>query len=236
MNRHLRTTVLVGAALSAGLLMTACQGSGNPVAQNGGPSAKASNVDPKASGDGGSSASPSSSSVSSSASSSSSTSSGGGSAGSGAAGSTASSSGAGDKTGYGQGCGANDISWSTRKETQAGGYILVIAKAKPGITCVLPGGLPTVAFGSDGTQAKNAEQVAGDPITLRAGVTAYAGVKPKTTKGNAGKQLSEIILAIGNSDPNPVSLKVGTIVVDQPIVTDWHTSASQAVPFGGTDQ
>jgi hypothetical protein len=233
MNRHLRTTVLVSAALSAGLTMTACQGSGNPVAQNGGPSAKASSVDPKASGGGGTSTSPSSSSASSS---SSSTSSGGGSATSGGGGSTTSSSGASDKTGYGQGCGANDISWSTRKETQAGGYILVIAKAKPGITCVLPGGLPTVSFGSDGTQAKNAEQVAGDPITLRAGVTAYAGVKTKTTKGNGGKQLSEIILSVGNSDPNPVSLKVGTIVVDQPIVTDWHTSASQAVPFGGTDQ
>lgn len=235
MNRHLRTTVLVSAALSAGLFMTACQGTGNPVAQGGGSSAKAGSADPKGSA-GGSSSSPSTSSPSSSSSSSSSTSSGGGSATSGGGGSTTSSSGAGDKTGYGQGCGANDISWSTRTETQAGGYILVIAKAKPGITCVLPGGLPTVAFGSDGTQAKNAEQVAGDPITLRAGVTAYAGVKPKTTKGNAGKQLSEIILSIGNSDPNPVSLKVGTIVVDQPIVTDWHTSASQAVPFGGTDQ
>ncbi|MBZ9600204.1 hypothetical protein K7B06_34735 [Streptomyces erythrochromogenes] len=35
-------------------------------------------------------------------------------------------------------CGANDISWSTRSETQAGGYILVIAQAKPGITLDKP--------------------------------------------------------------------------------------------------
>ncbi|MEU0811381.1 hypothetical protein ABZ377_40695, partial [Streptomyces sp. NPDC005970] len=44
----------------------------------------------------------------------------------------------GEKAAVGQECGANDISWSTRSETQAGGYILIIAKAKPGITCVLP--------------------------------------------------------------------------------------------------
>lgn len=53
----------------------------------------------------------------------------------------------------GQRCGANDISWSTRAESQAGGYILIIAKATSGITCVLPAELPTVAFGSDGTEA-----------------------------------------------------------------------------------
>ncbi|MEU3184648.1 DUF4232 domain-containing protein [Streptomyces sp. NPDC006923] len=140
-------------------------------------------------------------------------------------------SGSGDKPGYGQVCGANDISWSTRAESQAGGYILIIAKANPGITCVLPSGLPTVAFGSDGTQARPAEQVAGDQITLTRGVTVYAGVNPKTTADNGGKELDSIIVAIGNDDPNPVSLPVGPITVDKPIVTNWHTSAADAVPF-----
>ncbi|MEU5108746.1 hypothetical protein AB0H07_41955, partial [Streptomyces sp. NPDC021354] len=37
----------------------------------------------------------------------------------------------GERGNVGQECGANDISWSTRSETQAGGYILIIAKAKP---------------------------------------------------------------------------------------------------------
>ncbi|MEV7678880.1 hypothetical protein AB0O64_10055 [Streptomyces sp. NPDC088341] len=156
---------------------------------------------------------------------------GSGSSKSGSGDSNGSSSGSGDKSGYGQVCGANDISWSTRAETQAGGYILIIAKAKPGITCVLPAALPTVAFGSDGTEAGPAEQAVGPQITLKRGVTAYAGVNPKTTNDNWGKELNSIIVAIGNEDPNPVSLPVGKILVADPIVTNWHTSAADAVPF-----
>ncbi|MEV6146654.1 DUF4232 domain-containing protein [Streptomyces sp. NPDC051992] len=132
----------------------------------------------------------------------------------------------------GQVCGANDISWSTRSETQAGGYILITAKAKPGITCVLPGDLPTVAFGSDGTEAGPAEQSAGDPITLSGSTTAYAGVNPKSGNADGGKELDSIIVAVGDGDPDPVSLKVGTITVDKPVVTNWHTSPADAVPFG----
>ncbi|MER8086208.1 DUF4232 domain-containing protein [Streptomyces sp. NPDC094048] len=132
----------------------------------------------------------------------------------------------------GQVCGANDISWSTRSETQAGGYILVIAKAKSGITCVLPAALPTVAFGSDGTQAGPAEQSVGRQITLSGSTTAYAGVNPKSADGNGGKELDSIIVAVGDNDPDPVSLPVGTITVEDPIVTNWHTSPADAVPFG----
>ncbi|MFE7232006.1 DUF4232 domain-containing protein [Streptomyces sp. NPDC001231] len=131
----------------------------------------------------------------------------------------------------GQSCGANDISWSTRSETQAGGYILIIAKAKPGITCYLPAALPTVAFGSDGTQAGPAEQTAGKQIKLSGSTTAYAGVNPKTTNGNGGKELDFIIVGVGDDDPNPVSLPVGTITVEDPIVTNWHTAPADAVPF-----
>jgi hypothetical protein len=130
-----------------------------------------------------------------------------------------------------QGCGANDISWSTRSETQAGGYILITAKAKPGITCYLPAGLPTVAFGSDGTEAGPAEQSAGEQIKLSGSTTAYAGVNPKTTNEDGGKELDFIIVGVGDDDPNPVSLPVDTITVDDPIVTNWHTAATDAVPF-----
>ncbi|MET9917145.1 DUF4232 domain-containing protein [Streptomyces sp. NPDC006435] len=137
----------------------------------------------------------------------------------------------GERQPVGQVCGANDISWSTRSETQAGGYVLITAKAKPGITCVLPAALPTVAFGSDGTEAGPAEQAVGEQITLSGSTTAYAGVNPKTTGEDGGKELDSIIVAVGDSDPNPVSLKVGTIVVDAPVVTNWHTSPTDAVPF-----
>ncbi|MFD8382627.1 hypothetical protein ACFV2X_29660 [Streptomyces sp. NPDC059679] len=86
--------------------------------------------------------------------------------------------GSGERGNVGQKCGANDISWSTRAESQAGGYILIIAKATSGITCVLPAELPTVAFESDGTQAGPAEQAVGEQITLGKGAIAYAGVNP----------------------------------------------------------
>ncbi|MCD9900335.1 DUF4232 domain-containing protein [Streptomyces sp. MT29] len=131
----------------------------------------------------------------------------------------------------GQVCGANDLSWSTRSESQAGGYILVMAKARSGITCVLPAALPTVAFGSDGAEAGPVEQAVGKQITLSGGTVAYAGVNPKTTNTDGGKELDSIIVAVGNEDANPVSLKVGTITVDKPVVTNWHTAPADAVPF-----
>ncbi len=148
-----------------------------------------------------------------------------------------SASGSGADTGNGkrepveQVCGANDISWSTRSETQAGGYILISAKAKPGITCYLPAALPTVAFGSDGTEAGPAEQAVGEQIKLSGSTTAYAGVNPKTTNTDGGKELDSIIVAVGNDDPDPESLPVDTITVDKPIVTNWHTAPTEAVPF-----
>ncbi|MEW1546053.1 DUF4232 domain-containing protein [Streptomyces tsukubensis] len=130
-----------------------------------------------------------------------------------------------------QSCGANDISWSTRAETQAGGYILIMAKAKPGITCVLPNKYPVVAFGSDGTEASPAEHAVGKSITLSGNKTAYAGVNPKTTNTDYYKELHSIIVAPEQGDSDPAELKTGPIRVDKPIVTNWHTSAKDAVPF-----
>ena len=56
---------------------------------------------------------------------------------------------------------------------------------------------------------------------------------PKTTNSDGGKGLDSI--SVSDSDPNLVSLEVGTITVDKPIVTDWRTSAQDAVPGDGTD-
>lgn len=87
-----------------------------------------------------------------------------------------------------------------------------------------------MAFGSDGTEAGPAEQSVGKQIKLSGSTAAYAGVNPKTTGENGGKELDSIIVAVGNNDPDPVSLPVGTITVDRPIVTNWHTSPKDAVP------
>ncbi|MEU2746765.1 DUF4232 domain-containing protein [Streptomyces collinus] len=232
MSGNRRKAFLVSIALVSGaLLMTACQDSDKAAdtgAAQGSSSATAS----------GDAATPSGASAA-----------GGGQGtgkGSGAAGRASGATGRGSEEGAGSGadtgngkrepvgqrCGANDISWNTRSETQAGGYILISAKAKPGITCVLPAALPTVAFGSDGTEAGPAEQAVGEQITLSGTTTAYAGVNPKSSNGDGGKELDSIIVAVGDDDADPVSLKVGAITVDKPVVTNWHTSATDAVPFG----
>ncbi|CAM5469584.1 MULTISPECIES: DUF4232 domain-containing protein [Streptomyces] len=219
---HHRKALLVSAALVGGtLLMTACEdgdaakdtGAARSSAPASGAAASATPSGPAAAGSG----------------------KGSGAKGEGADDSAGAGSGvdAGDGTRVPveQGCGANDITWSTRSESQAGGYILVMAKAKPGITCYLPGTHPVVAFGSDGTEAGPAEQAVGEPIKLTGGTTAYAGVNPKTTGTNDGKELDSVIVAVDDSDANPVSLKVGTITVDKAIVTNWHTAPKDAVPF-----
>ncbi|MDT0459577.1 DUF4232 domain-containing protein [Streptomyces sp. DSM 41527] len=141
----------------------------------------------------------------------------------------------GDKKGYGQSCGANDLKFSARSETQAGGYILLSARAKPGITCTIPSGLPSVSFGSKGIEAQPAEQAVGPAITLSGSKTAYAGVNPKTTNNNDGVEFTFLIAAIGASDPNPASVSTGSVTVDRPIVTNWHTNPADAVPGDGTD-
>ncbi|MDL5201746.1 DUF4232 domain-containing protein [Streptomyces sp. ALI-76-A] len=234
MNRRLRTALVVSAALSAGLLMTACEGGSTGAAEktgtasSGSPTAEATTATatPGAARDGGTGGtgdkaegtSSSGTSGTSGTSSSSSQSSSG-------------DSDAADKSGYDQGCGTNDLQWSARPMTQAGGYYLVSVKARSGITCVLPAGLPVFAFGSGGTQADPAEQVAGEEITLSGGRTAYAGVTPKSTNGDTGTEYSTVIVSVSEDDPHPLSLNVGSVVVDKPLTTNWHTNPADAVPF-----
>ncbi|MER5478985.1 hypothetical protein ABT026_18740 [Streptomyces sp. NPDC002734] len=150
-----------------------------------------------------------------------------------ASGTTADTSGdaAADGSGAGRDCGTGDLTWSARPRTQAGGYLQIAATAKPGVTCVLPAGLPVVAFGSGGIQAGPAEQSAGDAITLGGGRTLYAGVSPKTSSGDTGTEFGTVIVAVSEGDPDPVSLKIDPVVVDAPVVTSWHTDPADAVPL-----
>ncbi|MEU1504420.1 hypothetical protein [Kitasatospora sp. NPDC005748] len=136
----------------------------------------------------------------------------------------------GDKTGYGQACGTNDLTFGAKMETQAGGYILVTAKAKAGITCVLPATHPVIAFGSGGIEARNAEQAAGAPITLTGSAVAYVGINPKSTNTDQNIEFKDVIIGIAAGDPDPASIPVGSVKVDKPVVTNWHTNAKDAVP------
>lgn len=140
----------------------------------------------------------------------------------------------GDKNGYGQVCGTNDLTWAATSKSQAGGYIEISVRAKPGITCWLPGVYPVVAIGSDGTEAQPAEQAVGKEIKLSGGTTAYAGLNPKTTNDDSGKELADIIVTVSrDSAGDPVGLKVGSTLFDRPEVTNWHASPREAVPGAG---
>ncbi|WP_327681786.1 hypothetical protein [Kitasatospora sp. NBC_00458] len=135
-----------------------------------------------------------------------------------------------DKPAAGRNCGAKDLAFTAKAESQAGGFILISAKAKPGVTCTLPGAHAVIAFGSGGIEAANAEQAVGEPITLGGDKVAYAGVNPKSTKGNQAIEFTDVIVGIGSPDPDPVSLPVGPTKVDKPVVTNWHTAPKDAVP------
>ena len=139
--------------------------------------------------------------------------------------------GSGADEGVGQMCGANDLDLHATQESQGGGYLLITAKANSGITCTLPAALPGIAFGSGGIEAGPAEQAVGDEITLSGSATVFAGINPKTTNDNNGTEFTDVIFGVGDEDPNPASLPVGSVTVDEPIVTNWHTSAEDVAPF-----
>lgn len=141
-------------------------------------------------------------------------------------------SGDGGKSGYGQSCGTNDLDFTVTSQSQAGGYYLVTAKAKSGITCYLDVNTPSVSFGSgaDGV-ASPVGQGGEDPIKLTGSAVAYTGISPKTTKSNVGKEFENVIIALTDDDPNPAELKLpDTANVDKPIVTNWSTNRAETVP------
>ncbi|MFC9943093.1 DUF4232 domain-containing protein [Streptomyces pratensis] len=138
----------------------------------------------------------------------------------------------GEKSGYGQSCGTNDLDFTVTSESQAGGYYLVTAKAKSGITCYLDVNTPSVSFGSgaDGV-ASPVGQGGADPIKLTGSAVAYTGISPKTTDSDGGKEFENVIIATTEDDADPAELKLpDPATVDKPIVTNWATSRAEAVP------
>ncbi|MEV8404667.1 DUF4232 domain-containing protein [Streptomyces niveus] len=138
----------------------------------------------------------------------------------------------GDKSGYGQVCGANDLEFTVTSESQAGGYYLVAAKAKSGITCTLEENTPVVSFGSDAENfASPVGQGGADPIKLSGDAVAYTGINPKTTDANGGVEFEDVIISTTEGDPNPASVRLpDTATVDKPIVTNWSTDSAETVP------
>ncbi|MFI5658529.1 DUF4232 domain-containing protein [Streptomyces sp. NPDC051684] len=139
----------------------------------------------------------------------------------------------GTKERVGQSCGTNDLDFTVGVESQAGGYYLLTAKAKPGITCYLEGKTADVAFGSSpDSHAGPNEQAVSDTVKLSGATKAYAGVNPKSTNSDGGVEFGQIIVSVGDTGIDPVSLKLpDTAVVDRPEATNWHADRADAVPF-----
>ncbi|MGQ4727116.1 MULTISPECIES: DUF4232 domain-containing protein [Streptomyces] len=138
----------------------------------------------------------------------------------------------GDKSGYGQSCGTNDLDFTVTWEAQPISHYLVTAKAKSGITCYLDVNTPSVSFGSgaDGV-ASPVGQGGEDPIKLSGTSVAYAGINVKTTEGEGGKQFEHVIIATAEDDPNPAEVELpDSPTVDKPIVTNWSAKRDEVIP------
>lgn len=140
--------------------------------------------------------------------------------------------GTGDKSGYGQSCGTNDLDLTVTWEAQPISHYLIAAKAKSGITCYLDVNTPSVSFGSgaDGV-ASPVGQGGEDPIKLSGSSVAYAGINVKTTEGDGGKQFEHVIIATTEEDPDPAQVELPDApTVDKPIVTNWSTQRDETIP------
>ncbi|MGW1227590.1 hypothetical protein [Streptomyces sp. NPDC001478] len=143
-----------------------------------------------------------------------------------------SGSGSGDKSGYGQSCGTNDLDLTVTWEARPISHYIVTAKAKSGITCYLDVNTPSVSFGSKAEGvASPVGQGGEDPIKLGGSAVAYAGISPKTTPGDAGVQFDHVVIAVREDDPDPADVELpDTATVEKPIVTNWSTRKDEVVP------
>ncbi|MFJ8048781.1 DUF4232 domain-containing protein [Streptomyces luteogriseus] len=130
-------------------------------------------------------------------------------------------------------CATKDLSFKVSLKTQAGGYFLVTAKAKSGVTCYLEGVFPSASFGSSAdTEVAPAEQAVSERVTVSGSTAAYAGINPKTTNNDFGKEFDFLHLSVAGDETNAVTLTLPeTATVDRPVATNWHTDPADAVPF-----
>ncbi|MER6010600.1 DUF4232 domain-containing protein [Streptomyces bluensis] len=130
-------------------------------------------------------------------------------------------------------CATNDLTFTVSEQTQAGGYLLVTAKAKSGVTCSLAGVFPSASFGSSAdTEVSPAEHGVSESVTLSGSTAAYAGINPKSTSDNNGRQFDRLHLSVAGDEINAITLGLPrTVTVDRPIATNWHADPADAVPF-----
>ncbi|MGW3645545.1 DUF4232 domain-containing protein [Streptomyces sp. NPDC000878] len=129
-------------------------------------------------------------------------------------------------------CATNDLTFKITSKTQAGGYLLVTAKAKSGITCYLEGVFPSASFGSAAdTEVQPVQHSVSDDVVL-SGAAAYAGINPKSTNNENGRLFEKLHLSVTGDEDNFVTLDLPhTVQVDRPLATNWHADPADAVPY-----
>ncbi|MFJ5730737.1 DUF4232 domain-containing protein [Streptomyces paradoxus] len=132
-------------------------------------------------------------------------------------------------------CVTKDLTYKVSLKTQAGGYYLVTAKAKSGVTCYLEGVFPSASFGSSpDTEVSPAEDAVSEGVTLSGSTAAYSGINPMTTNNDHGKEFDFLHLAVAGDETSAVTLALPeTATVDRPVATNWHADPADAVPFSG---
>ncbi|MEW2386796.1 DUF4232 domain-containing protein [Streptomyces venezuelae] len=130
-------------------------------------------------------------------------------------------------------CGTNDLTFKVTEKTQAGGYLLVTAKAKPGITCYLEGTFPSAGFGSHpDRQVTPVEQAITDNVKVSGSKAAYAGINPKSTNGDFGAEFDWMAIAVSGDEASATDVRLPSpTLIDKPKSTNWHANAADAVPF-----
>jgi hypothetical protein len=67
---------------------------------------------------------------------------------------------------------------------------------------------------------------------LSRSTAACAGINPKTTNNDYGKQFDLLHLSIAGDEANAITLDLPeTATVDRPIAANWHADPADAVPF-----
>jgi hypothetical protein len=137
------------------------------------------------------------------------------------------------KSDVGQTCGTNDLSFTLSPRNEAGGYFLITAKALPGITCYLEGTFPSAGFGSAAdTHVTPLEQGVSETIKLSGSTAAYAGISPKSTNTDGGREFSQLIVAVAGYEADAVAFRLSEpVLVDKPVATNWHADPADAVPY-----
>ncbi|MFK4066827.1 hypothetical protein [Streptomyces sp. NPDC029674] len=77
------------------------------------------------------------------------------------------------------------------------------------------------------------EQAVTETIKLSGSTAAYAGINPKSTNDDHGREFDRMIIAVAGDEEGAISVNLPSpTLIDKPLSTNWHADPADAVPFG----